>query len=210
MRINQELTREFLQSHGIQFDGAYWVNPNLPFRLQASNVEGTWMVTIPELPVGAHQPAPIKNYSELLKLMLGTLQYFINKKKQLSQPTNPQEEIQLTVNCIGEVFGFDKNLVFGMNITPMGAQIFPGNEYTHTAITGNEEEFVVLYTDRGKGEKFECSYSPECISKSFLTELISKHIGKKVEDINVTSVHKMNGNALEAFFGAGLNIPKNK
>lgn len=209
-RINKPLTRDFLQSVGVTFDGAYWVAPNTPIRLQASDRENTWMVTIPDLPLGHPQPEPISTYTEYLRLLMSFVPAFINARKSMHQVTNQQQEIEAVAHSLLEFFQFDKKLAFNLQVGPMGAGLQPGNEYTHTLLTGNETRFKVLYQEQDPDNHFEVDVytSPECVCTQFLKKLLVTEYGVDPEAVDILSVLiETDDNKWESFFGAGLGIP---
>lgn len=208
MKINQELTREFLQSHGIHFDGAFWVNDKCPFRLTATDVPNNWLVTIPELPVGVQQPEPIRDYKGLMYLYLAVLPGYIGKSQQGKNFLSENAKVQNFIELMNGFFSFDKNLSFSLNITQMGVQVLPNNEYTHTIMSGNESSFIAL--DHDANTIIEFSIAPECVSYDYVFGLIKK-IKPELEDyrINLRSILKINDDgSKDLFFGAGLKFKK--
>lgn len=212
-RIIMPLTRDFLQSHGVKFDGAFWVNEILPFRLTASQTLNTWMVTIPNLPANIQQPSPISNYSDLIRLMLSLCPAYLQKTVQDLRPLglNQEQTMQKIVEAFAKLFTFDNCIRFNLQFGPQGFGINPGNEYTHTLLVGRECEFKVVYQvlDDNKSrdmDTFEFTMAPECVSLDFICTQLGAILGVGV-DIKITSVEIVDeNNEYKPFYGAGIKF----
>jgi len=205
MKIIQNLSSEFLLSHGVTFNGINYVINRTEVKLISTDDPSKFMVNIPDLPLGMQQPQPIENYSQLIKLIVELLPMYLRKGRDLKN----EDDLQKLTQDFVRNFEFDENIKLGFAIGPQGIQIVPRNAYTYTLLTGIENHFKIQY-NVGDGELTvdEIDMNPDCISLDFIKSYLAVNMNIDIDGIQVTSVSILvkEPDQYELFFGRGINF----
>lgn len=211
--INKDLTREFIQSIGFKFDGAYWTN-NLN-SVNLSYIEGSkWNSSIPGN-LAIKKPIEISKYNQLILALLESYNSVIRSivSKYSRGLSLPNEAFVEMSNYLDTLFGFDKNIKFKFEISSPGVSIVPMNAYTYTLMSGIEKEYKVYYSigfeEDVSYEKF--SIHPNCLNRSYLLNVIANVTKANKNDINIISLHEVHEDGTESIYlGNGIKFEQNE
>lgn len=206
ININPTLNHEILTNLGFNFEGTQWSNPKYGFKLLLSNQPGVYLVSVGEVHDLQQKVEPIKDYSQLIKVILVFLNPHIGKEiKKYAPFTSQQEELSCVAKIANDYLSFDKNLKMRLVAGPMGGGLQPANEYSYSLLNGNICKFKALYFKEGitdpAGEKVDFEISPECVSNDYVT----KHIipeGSMLMTVWIDDEKE----GLKPFYGAGLKF----
>lgn len=202
-KIILPLTREFLESHDFRYEGVNYKHNKSEVELTESNESGTWMVTIPNLPTDIPQPTPLRDYTDLFRLLLSVMGGFIEDKQKGIEFINEQVKLKNISDLMAEYFDFDENIKLKLNITQNGIQIAPNNEYTFTLAGGNEFEFKLTYSLGNKVKELIFYSSPEVISTYYLNKLMKLN---SIENYELGKLEVKINDAWELFYGSGIKF----
>lgn len=203
--IIKPLNSDLLTKFGFTYDGYYWNNPMVPFRLVKADKEGTYMVDIENAPIGS-TPPPISSNSQLLQLFMKTVPaYFEVMFTQMKM--DPATAMPwMFQSMLNRFMKFDESLDIKVVVQKVGDGIalVAGNEVTHTLITGIQCEFDVdladVHTDEITHERI--FINPECMSYDYLNSIIPE--GKVVLAVKIMLNES---GEFVPFYGVGYHKP---
>jgi hypothetical protein len=204
--INPVLTTEILERAGFNFDGYYYVNPDIQLRF---NVEGEGFKPSFVDPTAPRFNTVIKTYSDLIRVMHNMLQYYIGTKMSTKQFTSDREAQEYVVRILHQYYGFDKELNFMLQFAPGGFIPIANNEYTYTLLDGRVNDFELewkLPSDENlRITKFQTH--PQCVSYPYLLRIIQCEF-PEINDMDVMpvilEVKYIRDDGYTPFFGAGI------
>lgn len=194
------IDRELLIKWGFEYDLAFWTHPSYLFKLQS--IESGYRVLVPT-DINESKSFDISSNGQLLQLIAVESNRLIEEKLKDSKFLNKDAQLKFIVDTIHDIFSFDDRLAFQLQVTPMGLQLTPNNEYTYTLLRGIECTFrVTLLKD--ENVKFDSfSAAPECVSYRYLKTLYPDYV------VNLVEIQLTDDN-WEPFFGVGINIVDKK
>lgn len=212
--LNKVLDSEILSKAGFNFDGYYYINPSCPIKLNSA--EGGFMANfIDESAPQLNQT--ISTYSELISMMVRTLNFTIEKGIANRQFANPNEQVNAMAEIVKRYFAFDVNINLVLLASPMGVQVNPNNEYTFTLVNGDIKQVKVYYEwvtpQQVNSDTIELEVAAQCISWPFLMKVIKKELtefNNDTDKLGITKVVLINEDQEIPFFGMGIpTIHKN-
>lgn len=208
--LNPELTSELLDKCGFKFDGYYYISEIHPvkFNKGEKGFNPSVDANLPQM-----KSMEVMTYSEFLRILQATMQVYLMESMNGKNFLNPESQVKYAAECIKKYWAFDENLNFMMIINPQmgGIQLTPGNEYTHTMMSGMIREFVVRTrpNESGEYEQFELEIDPACISWPFLITYLNDTVGleKEIDHVYLKDKTEKGEDLLIPFFGCGLPKP---